>query len=279
MMRFWVFIGFFLLSVSAAEEPLLKVQLSAYHPLATKEHLLKRLLPEQYHTQFIKDKKWHKDQLDEFSVDLAQESYSLYLPQPFDPQNTYGLIIWIHPDESGKPNRGWMKVFDDLKLIYISANRSGNQHSVTARRAPLALHALHNLQQQYQIDPDRIYLAGFSGGGFTSSHLAMGYGDLISGAYYMSGADPVGGQRVPMPSENRLEKIKKQGRYVFYAGKKEPKFMRAVSRAYRSYEELGIENIHFLKNSKAGHDYVNASWMRKGLELLDQGLPEKSTEN
>jgi len=269
-----LFVFLLLLEIAGADEPLLKVELSGYHPLATKAQLLERILPKQYHGRFIQDKKWHSEHLDEFSVNLAEESYFLYLPQPFDPQETYGLINWIHPDDSGKPNRGWMKVFDDLKLIYISANKSGNQHSVTARRAPLALHALYNIQQQYRIDPERIYLAGFSGGGFTASALAMGYGDIISGAYYMSGADPVGGQRVPMPPEPVLQQIQQRGRYVFYAGKKEPRFMRAVTQAYRSYENLGIQNIHFLKNSKAGHDYVNATWMRKGLELLDQPLLE-----
>ena len=268
-------IGVFLLlvlscSIAVADDPLLRVQLSEYHPLATKQHLLQRLLPEQYHELFIEDKQWNNQQLDEQAIDLSQESYILYLPQPFDPNKSYGLLVWIHPDESGKPNRGWMKVFDDMDLIYISANRSGNQHSVTARRAPLALHALHNIQKQYRIDENRIYLAGFSGGGFTSSNLAMGYGDLFSGAYYMSGASPVGGERVPMPPNTILDQIKQRGRYVFYAGKKEPRFMRAVTKAHKSYQDIGIEKIHFLKNSKAGHTYVNASWMRKGLELLDQ---------
>ena len=205
-------------------------------------------------------------------MDLAQESYSLYLPQPFDPDESYGLLIWIHPDESGKPNRGWMKVFDDLKLIYVSANRSGNQHSVTARRAPLALHALHNIQQQYHIHPERIYLAGFSGGGFTASSLAMGYGDLFSGAYYMSGADPVAGERVPMPADNILEQIKKRGRYVFYAGKKEPRFYACCESCLSFLPGTGVEKYSLFKELKSWTRLCQCELDAQRLAVVGSGI-------
>ena len=65
-MRFLVLFLMGWCSLAKADEPLLKVQLSEYHPLATKSHLLERLLPKQYHKRFIQDKNWQADQLDEF---------------------------------------------------------------------------------------------------------------------------------------------------------------------------------------------------------------------
>ncbi len=249
-----------------------KVKLSQYHPLATKQHLLDRVLPEQYRERFMANQQWDEAHLDEHPIDLREETYYVSLPKNFDPQASYGLLVWIDPSDNGLPKREWLRVFDEMGFIYVSANNSGNNHSVTARRIPLALHALQNMQQQYPIDQNRVYVAGFSGGGFTASSLAIAYGDLVEGAYYMSGANKLGGQRVDIPPAERFDKIKSHNRYVFFAGTKEKRFLKAVSEAFDSYAAQGVQHIHLFNTVRRGHFYVDSQWLKKGLQLLDQGI-------
>ncbi len=262
---------FFFSSVSARND-VYQVRLSQYHPQATKQHLLDRVLPEQYHERFIANQKWDVTQLDRHPINLNEETYYVALPENYDPEKRYGLLVWIDPSDNGLPKREWLRVFNELGFIYVAANNSGNQHSVTARRIPLALHALHNMQQQYPIDQSRVYVAGFSGGGFTASSLAIAYGDFVEGAFYMSGANELGGQRVGLPPAERLEKVKTHNRYVFYAGTKEKRFLKAVNEAFNSYEAQGVQNIHLLNTARRGHYYVDSKWLKKGLLLLDHGI-------
>src|SRR5439155_17361437 len=51
------------------------------------------------------------------------------------------------------------------------------------------LHAVHNKTKRYNIDPQRIYISGFSGGAMAATVLYRGYPDVFSGAFPMSGGD------------------------------------------------------------------------------------------
>jgi pimeloyl-ACP methyl ester carboxylesterase len=56
----------------------------------------------------------------------------------------------------------------------------------------LALLGAYNVMQKYPIDPERIYIGGFSGGSRVALKTALAYPDLFRGALLNAGSDPIG---------------------------------------------------------------------------------------
>src|SRR5437879_3459051 len=96
------------------------------------------------------------------------------------------------------------------------AARSGNDASVLARREPLALLAAHNLMQRYPVDPERVYVGGFSGGARVAMRLALGYPDLFRGAILNAGSDPIGGAEIPLPPRDMFMRFQSSKRIVSF---------------------------------------------------------------
>ena len=93
----------------------------------------------------------------------------------------------------------------------------------------LALDAVHNIKRTYNIDPNRIYVSGISGGGRVASMLAMHYPDVFSDGIFVVGAEyweaievtgKPGQLWKPMsrPQSKYLAMAKERGRYVLLTG-------------------------------------------------------------
>ena len=92
-------------------------------------------------------------------LDLANESFQVYVPDKYSSAEPYGLLVWISPmAQGGIPQKSWLDVLDAKKLIYVGANNSGNDR-LLADRIRLAIEAVCNMKQKYAIDDDRIYVA------------------------------------------------------------------------------------------------------------------------
>src|SRR5208282_4778992 len=61
-----------------------------------------------------------------------------------------------------------------------------------------ALLAAQNIMHRYTVNPDRVYVAGFSGGSRVAMRLALGYPDLFRGALLNAGSDPIGDALAPI---------------------------------------------------------------------------------
>lgn len=114
-------------------------------------------------------------------VDPGKENYHVFVPENYDPNRSYGLFVWVSAREEVTVPKQWNSVFASHDIIFIAADKSGNRTHDLDRRAPLALHAVANMQHDYNIDNNRIYIGGLSGGGRVASKIATAYGDLFSG--------------------------------------------------------------------------------------------------
>jgi len=63
----------------------------------------------------------------------------------------------------------------------------------------MALLAAYNTMKQYPVDPQQVYIGGFSGGARVALRLALGYPDVFHGALLNAGSDPAGTLDVPLP--------------------------------------------------------------------------------
>src|SRR5258706_9797477 len=131
-------------------------------------------------------------------IDLAKERFTVYVPA-HAPAPGYGLLVFVPPWQNAMLPRGWAAVLERRSLIFVSAANSGNEANILDRREPLALLAAHNIMQRFHVDPERIYIGGFSRGSRISLRLALGVSDLFRGAFLHAGSDPIGDAQVPPP--------------------------------------------------------------------------------
>src|SRR5215217_2526442 len=78
----------------------------------------------------------------ESEYDLAKESFEMYVPGDYTGKEPYGLLVWVNPGPGGGVRREWIDVLDKHKLIWVGANRSGNDRAGWIRLG-MALDAAH----------------------------------------------------------------------------------------------------------------------------------------
>jgi hypothetical protein len=103
-------------------------------------------------TQFEKD------------YDLSGESFEVYAPESYKPEEKWGLIVWINAGNSGRPPEVFIPLLAKHKLLWIGPNNVQNDRAYWCRIG-LAIDAAQNMKKRYTIDETRVYVSGGSGGG------------------------------------------------------------------------------------------------------------------
>ncbi|MEI9890323.1 MAG: hypothetical protein WDN45_06570 [Caulobacteraceae bacterium] len=83
--------------------------------------------------------------------------------------------MFIAPWDDGAVPPGWTAVLERYGLIFVSPEKAGNKADILSRRMPLAVRAAEAMLRRGDIDPDRVWVAGFSGG---VAHGPAGRGGL-----------------------------------------------------------------------------------------------------
>jgi len=190
-------------------------------------------------------------------------SWEVYVPETYRANEPAGVIVFISPSDSGSIRRGWSGVIDERNLIWIGANQSGNRVFVP-RRVLLSVLALAAIQQEYVLDEERVYVAGFSGGGKVASMVSTEYANTFKGGVFMCGVEF---WDVEQP---RLIESIRGNRYVFLSGEHDHA-LESTKRSYRAYRNAGVQNIKLLNVRNMGHEYPPRRELSKAIEFLDSG--------
>jgi len=141
------------------------------------------------------------------STEGVRMAYRLYVPPNYDATQKYPLVIWLHgSDAIGTDNlkqitgyndagtRVWTvhwKGFPTLVVAPQSYERYWSLHpSPLPAEEPLVMNIVAALEREFDIDPDRIYLAGQSMGGFGVWEFLEQRPDFYAAAVALCG--PVG---------------------------------------------------------------------------------------
>ena len=117
----------------------------------------------------------------------TQTTYFLYLPDNYDPARAYPLILAIPPVPKGRFMLAtWTKAAAKYPLIFVCPEQAVNETPVD-KRGQMALDVLSDVRARHKVDPDAIYVTGFSGGGRVSSALVMALPDYFAGQIAMGG--------------------------------------------------------------------------------------------
>lgn len=188
-------------------------------------------------------------------------SWRMFVPQSYDPRTPAGLMVYISPMSSGQLRADWRPVMEEQNLIWISANRSGN-HRPTRERILLASLAPYVASRDYVIDPARVYLSGFSGGGKAAGIASIHLADLFKGAVFICGAElwsDVGPEQFAIAQENR---------YVFVTGTRD--FNRTLTkRVHKEFGRAGLVNTKLIIIPGLEHRTPDAEHFRESILYLD----------
>ena len=119
---------------------------------------------------------------------IEEEGFHVRLPADYDPRAPAGLLIWISPTPDGRIPFVFDKALDELGIIAIGADNSENQRPA-GDRYQLAFDGMATIMRRFHVDPRRVYVTGFSGGGRMSSMMHGCFPDIVSGSVPIGGAN------------------------------------------------------------------------------------------
>ena len=133
----------------------------------------------------------------------------------------------------------------------------------TARHSSLALLATAIADNNYRIDPSRVDVSGFSGGGRTASAVAPEYAQLFTGAIYIGRVNFWEGQK-----PERMDRVR-GNRYVFLTGSED--FNRSETRrVHRAYRRANVENVMLLEVPGMDHRRPPPEDLAQAIAFLDK---------
>ena len=193
-------------------------------------------------------------------------TWRLYVPDNYSPDNPPGLMVYISPHPSGRIPKGWGRVMDDQNMIWIGANESGNDVKVVAR-AVFAMIARTVAGRHYKINPERVYLSGFSGGAKVAGIVAADHPQWFKGAIYMAGAR-FWDDRTP-----KLLELVKDNHYVFLVGTMD-QARQPTRKVYKQYLSSGVDHSKLMIINNLGHREPKIRDFNAAIQYLDSRLDQ-----
>jgi hypothetical protein len=248
------------------------VTFTAYPDTARKPELLRRLLSPLTAAKLQLEPAQVAGLSADPPLDVAAERFVVYVPPPVAGR-AYGVLVFVPPWRDARLPQGWAATLDRHGLIFVSAARSGNEEPVLARREPLALLAAANIAGQYAVDPERVYVAGFSGGARVALRLALGYPDVFRGAILNAGSDPIGNAQIPLPPRELMLRFQATTRLVYVTGARDDSHLVDDMMSRRSLRQWCVSNVDDQTEPRAGHavlEPVTLSWAIRQLDRRDR---------
>jgi dienelactone hydrolase len=251
----------------AAGQVMRDVAFDQYDKHSSNVELMERLLSPLTAERLRREVSRSGKVLADYAVDLANERYVLYVPSHV-PVGGFGVIVFVPPWEDARVPPDWITPLEESGVILISAARSGNEESALGRREPLALLALDNIKYQYPVNPERVYVAGFSGGARVALRLALGYPDVFRGAILNAGSDPIGTREVPLPSRDLLHLFQLSTQLVYLTGDRDELHLADDMASQGSLRQWCVFNVYQHTLPLIGHEIASGSALRQALKDL-----------
>jgi pimeloyl-ACP methyl ester carboxylesterase len=215
-------------------------------------------------------------------IDLAKERYSIYVPSsPHASAGTYSLLVFVPPWPRAEVPRAWIPALNRYNTILVTAANSGNDAPTIDRREPLALLAAYNVMKQYPVDPQQVYIGGFSGGARIALRLALGYPDVFHGALLNAGSDSIGSADVPLPPADLFRRFQESTRLVYLTGERDEENLARDVSSRRSLEKWCVFDLITQTEPRTAHELADASSFGRSVQaLLDphESHPDKLAE-
>ncbi len=186
--------------------------------------------------------------------------WQLYVPDSYDAGKPAGVMVYVSPTRRGGPKPGWKDALDDRNMIWIAALDAGNKKPVV-ERALKAVFATTFVAQKYEVDSDRVYVSGFSGGGKTAARVAATQPEIFKGAVYICGVE------FWQDQPPKIDKVRAM-HHVFLSGSND--FNQDETRkVHRKYKQAGVENSRLVVVRNMGHELPPTKYFAEAIDYLD----------
>ncbi len=224
--------------------------------------------------------------------------YRMYLPEDYDPNGSYPLILFFHgAGERGNDNTKQLKnaigqmfaspdspVYDCIVVApqcpsgkqWVNVPNWGScQYSsdeiAESDELKLVLKLLDHLKEQYALDSDRIYAAGLSMGGYATWDLLVRHTDLFAaGIPVCGGAD-----------WRKAERLTDVPIYTFH-GLQDPTVpYHGTEKMVEAIQDAGGEQITYVTYPNGNHFIWEDAFSTEGLYdwLLSKRLSDRTAED
>src|SRR5262249_42619327 len=149
-------------------------------------------------------------------------------------------------------------------------------------RVGLALDAVQNVKSRLNIDVNRIYVSGISGGAKIASLLAVAYPDSFSGGFPICGVIyfrniPVSSKPGSLwpaaflrPTPKLFEKAQKQNRYVLITGEKDFNRDPIKDMYEQGFVKDHFAHVEYLEVPGMSHGIPETMFIEQALDSLDK---------
>jgi hypothetical protein len=254
-----------------------EVVLTQYSPLFSNREILRRLLSPlaaaQLHDTLVRT---HKE-LSTYPLDLAKERFLLYVPATAPPSpRGFALLVFVAPWSAATLPQGWASQLDRYGVIFVTPAGAPNTTPVVSRRVPLALIAEENIVHEYPVDPERIYIGGFSGGSRVALRLALDYPDVFHGALLNAGSDPLGGRSDPLPPRDLFLRFQSSTHLVYVTGVLDTANLAYDVGSSQSMREWCVFDVDTHDTAGEAHQVMGSAAFGRALARLveHQGAPD-----
>lgn len=153
-----------------------------------------------------------------FTKEYEEHDHSawLYVPDDYNADYEYGLMVWIHPQGDTMEAdvfKQWKSICDRRGLIML-APRAAKKQNWILDEAEFVKDAVESVQQEYSVDRSRTFLHSYTSGVPFTFHLTFKYRELFHAAAVAAAGV------TKRPPENQPE-FRQQ--FYFMSGEKDPK--------------------------------------------------------
>jgi predicted peptidase len=188
--------------------------------------------------------------------------WQLYVPPSYDAAKPAGAIVFINRSDSwGGSSKSYNPVLEESNLIWAAPLGAGDKQPMNERMLRAML-TPNLLARTYALDPSRIYIGGFVGGGYVATMLATSKPEVFRGGMFVGGALPWEKNTPPAIAQIR------KNRYAFVTGSNDVALdtMRRTTEAYR---KEGVVYVKLIVIPNARQEMPDPFYLREAIEFLD----------
>jgi predicted esterase len=246
-----------------------EVVLTEYSTLFSNAEILRRLLSPLAAAQLQEALARTRKALSPYPLDLAKERFLLYVPSAAPPSpHGFALLVFVPPWEPATLPQGWASQLDRYGVIFVTPAGASNRANVLSRRVPLALSAEENIVREYPVDPERIYIGGFSGGSRVALRIALGYPDVFRGALLNAGADPLGDRSDLLPPRDLFLRFQSSTHLVYVTGALDTTNLGTDANSWQSMQKWCVYDAQTRITPGVDHELMSSPEFGRALAQL-----------
>ena len=110
----------------------------------------------------------------------TKSEYALFVPPNYNPKQSYPMVLFISPGDGAGGWKEWEPVCKKEGIIFAAPYAAGNGVQ-GKKRVRIVLDVLDDVRRNYNVDADRTYITGHSGGGRIACSIGFALPEYFGG--------------------------------------------------------------------------------------------------